>query len=313
MNYAGLQTPLAARLVTVASNSSLRMLYSWLYLTGETGEGLTVGGEVDQDESSVVTGSQADVGWIGPGVYNLKSGALALNQLFLGGAFGGQFNQYDGSCEVGLLQLYTNGAYNYYGGADYPTNIYFLGGTFFIRDGIRERPIETGNYVQTGGNNYAPVGFSHYSTPGSYTLSNGVSFIPNLPIQCGSYSQWGGSQTVTGMVFVNAYAGGPRIGPVIGGMGIYGGSFSCSGIYVAGHYDQSGGTNIVHGTITVDGVLGILHQEGGVLVDDDVVVNSAASYSGDEFRQCGGLHVINNQLTIDGLLGAGSGAPVCPP
>ena len=55
MNYAGLEVPLTTRLMTVASNSSVRMLYSALHLSGGLGEGLSIGGEFDQDVSSIVT------------------------------------------------------------------------------------------------------------------------------------------------------------------------------------------------------------------------------------------------------------------
>ncbi len=87
MDSAGLQTPLTTALLTVASNSTMSMSNSWLYLDG--GTGLSLGGEFDQDAQSLVTGQQADVGYIGPCVYNLKSGTFAESML-LGGPYDGQ-------------------------------------------------------------------------------------------------------------------------------------------------------------------------------------------------------------------------------
>lgn len=45
MNYAGLQTPLTTRFMTVGSNSAVTMLYSALYPKGNAGDGLSIGGE----------------------------------------------------------------------------------------------------------------------------------------------------------------------------------------------------------------------------------------------------------------------------
>jgi hypothetical protein len=230
MNNAGLQVPLYTRLLTVASNASMNLLNSSLYLDGGTGEGLSLGGEFDQDESSLVTGAQADIGWIGPGVYNLKSGKLALNQMWLGGPYNGQLNQYGGSAQIGLLHLYSGGAYNCYGGEQYLTNIYFYGGTVFIRGGIRYQPIEHGDYVQTGGTNYGPIGFNYYSY-GMFTLSNGVSCIPDLSLgQRGNYVQYGGRQTVTGLVTSSYDVGGFRSSPTVGAVSINGGIFEASSL-----------------------------------------------------------------------------------
>ncbi len=73
-NYAGLQSPLTVNSLTVASNAELRMLSSALRLNGPTGTGMSIGGEFNQEDSSLVIGNQIDIGYIGPGVYNLASG-----------------------------------------------------------------------------------------------------------------------------------------------------------------------------------------------------------------------------------------------
>src|SRR5262249_56986169 len=72
LNYTGVQTPLTVNSLTIASNSALTMLgSSALQLNGPTGVGMSIGGQFSQQDSSVVAGNQLDVGYIGPGVYNL--------------------------------------------------------------------------------------------------------------------------------------------------------------------------------------------------------------------------------------------------
>jgi hypothetical protein len=310
MNYAGLQVPLAARLLTVDSNSSMALLNSWLDLNGGNGEGLSVGGEFNQDLSSLVTGQQLDVGWIGPGTYNLKSGTLALNVMWLGGPYNGQFNQYAGSCRIGLLHL--SGAYNFYGGDEVPTNIYWIDGTFFIRGGIYPLPIRPGNYVQTGGTNYGPIIFD-FGTYGTYTHSNGVSFLSDLNLGAwGHYRQWDGTLSVTGQVTASYELGGFRSPAWVGSLILNGGLLSEDGMYLTGNYTQNGGTNRVRGEVTLDGGLSNLQLNGGLLADHDVTVNP--SYNSYELTQCGGVHIINDQLTVNGAAGSWAlhGVSLCP-
>jgi hypothetical protein len=221
--------------------------------------------------------------------------------MWLGGPYNGQLNQYGGSAQIGLLHLYSGGAYNCYGGEQYLTNIYFYGGTVFIRGGIRYQPIEPGDYVQTGGTNYGPIGFNYYSY-GMFTLSNGVSCIPDLSLgQRGNYVQYGGRQTVTGLVTSSYDVGGFRSSPTVGAVSINGGIFEASGMSLGGRYTQAGGTTTIHGEITIDGALARIQLNGGVLMDRDVIV--FPSYGNYELSQSGGLHIISNQLTINGAHG----------
>ena len=175
----------------------MTMLSSRLHLSGSIGDGLSIGGEFNQDESSLVTGPQADVGYIGPGVYNLNSGTLAIDQMWIGSQ--GAFNQYGGTNFTGLIHLEAGGSYNFYGGHFSAANIYFKGGTFFQRggalypsfwsngsglirwkymleDGINYGGFQIGFAVQLGGTNLGLLRIgAGYEDGGSYTLSNGVS------------------------------------------------------------------------------------------------------------------------------------------
>jgi hypothetical protein len=313
MNYAGLQTPLRTRFLTVASNSAMTMLYSALCLNGGTGDGMSIGGEFNQSESSVVAGQQMDVGYIGPGVYNLNSGTLTLTQMWIGGPYHGSFNQYGGTNRIGLLHLDYGGSYNFYGGEFATTNIYFTGGTFFQRGGVL-RPIyhwgEPWNYVlldgindagfgygigvQLGGTNLGPLGLGNQGY-GGYTLSNGVSMAELGIGGHGYFTEWAGSQTATGIVYVRWDYAGRGGGIVTGALQINGGMFSAGGLSIGGYYAQNGGTNIVRGLTILD-AYGSVSLNGGLLMGNDVTVN--ANYS--TFNHYGGIHVVTNQFTIVG-------------
>ena len=59
----------------------MTMLSSALVLDGPNGVGLQVGGELTQTDS-VVSGRQVNVGYIGPGIYNMESGILDVSNLW---------------------------------------------------------------------------------------------------------------------------------------------------------------------------------------------------------------------------------------
>jgi hypothetical protein len=290
------------------------MLYSALHLNGGGGDGLSIGGEFNQDISSLVTGQQADVGYIGPGVYNLNNGTLALKQMWIGGPHRGVFNQYGGTNFTGLIHLEHGGAYNFYGGHFGATNIYFTGGTFFQRggalypffwkngyirwkyvleEGINHTGFGFGSAVQLGGTNLGYI-FGYYGE-GSYTLSNGVSLGELRVGSKARFVQYGGSQTATGIVDVNWGITGRGGGISRGTLEINGGMFSAPGLSIGGYYNQHGGTNTINALTAVD-YYGSATLTGGLLMDDDVSVNTSYSL----FTQSGGVHIITNQLTIDG-------------
>lgn len=132
-----------------------------------------------------------DIGYIGPGVYILNGGLQTVTQIWIGGPYGGNFNQYGGTNRIELLHLDYGGSYNFYVGEFATTNIYFTGGTFYqrggvlrpiyhlsepwnyaLQDGINHGGFGFGSAVQLGGT-IGPIGLGNYRYD-SYTLSNGV-------------------------------------------------------------------------------------------------------------------------------------------
>src|SRR5204863_7000523 len=141
------QTPLTVNSLTIASNSALTMYGSALQLNGPNGSGMSIGGEFNQNDFSVVTGNQLDIGYIGPGVYNLNTGLLGVGHVWLGGPFGGIFNQSGGTNDVGIVHLGSGGIYNFRGD-DFLANVYFNGGTFLQQGGrLHGLTIFQGGYI----------------------------------------------------------------------------------------------------------------------------------------------------------------------
>jgi hypothetical protein len=327
LNYAGLPTPLTTKFLTIASNSAMTMLNSALNLNGNGGEGLKIGGEFNQNESSVVSGQQIEIGTIGPGVYNLNSGTLAVNHVFVGGSFGGVFNQNGGSNGAGIVHLDPGATYSLNDG-DFNATVYFndssgpsllrqKGGRInsalqiFNGDYLLEGGFNFGNIVapvsdgycmfcgsaavtQTGGTNFGSIQLGYWGN-GYYVLSNGTSSSESVSLGSqGFFYQFGGNQVISGVLSVN---GGAISGRSFG-WGAYtlnGGTLSTTGMILEGFYTQNGGTNIVAGDIQIVSSLSLsprLWITEGVLRAN----NTTASRG---IIQSGGLQVITNQLTID--------------
>ena len=261
LNYAGFQTPLSVQALTVGSNSAMTMLSSWLQLNGPNGVGMSVGGEFNQDDGSFVGGDQIDIGYIGPGVYNLYSGQLAVNHNFVGGPYGGVFNQTGGVNNNGIVHL--DGQYNLSAG-EFGAVVYFNGGTvrqsgglmhgfsafhgsYLLEDGINDGnlvlPINDGwcdkcggaSALQTGGTNYGSLDIGTWGG-GSYTLSNGVLRAPSLFVNGrGWFGQYGGSLSVTGGLSVTWDWFG-RGGMIPGFFGLSGGAMSCESMSLGATY-----------------------------------------------------------------------------
>lgn len=323
LNYAGSATPLTVKALTVASNSSVQLFSSALQINGPNGSGMAVGGSVEQNDS-VVAGNQVNVGYTGLGVYNFNSGYFTVSQLWLGGGNNpGVFNQNGGTNGYGITHL-DGGTYVLSNGW-YGATIYFDGGGFIQRGGTLadDLTLFRGGYVlaggvhvgsatiplatftegnagmlQTGGTNYGSFDIGSQG-PGSYTVSNGVSYATNLSIgHGGTYDQYGGMQIVSGAITTDEqqvnweeYEG--------GSFNLYGGQVSASGIFSRGYYTQTGGTNWVSGDVTV-GVAenSLMYLTGGVLSANNV--NVATSYTGGVFVRPGGTLIVTNTLSVRG-------------
>jgi hypothetical protein len=145
LNYSGFQTPLIVRSLSIDGNSAMTMLSSALCLTN--GAGLQLGGEFDQTDSTV-SGNQIIVGDIGPGIYNLNSGILAISNLRVDGP--GSFTQLDGTMVAGTVGIYSTPVYLKGGGGEMlDANFALKGGTLTCSN------MEVwGGYHQTGGTNF---------------------------------------------------------------------------------------------------------------------------------------------------------------
>jgi hypothetical protein len=290
LNFAGTNTPLTVEYVTVASNSALTLLSSALFLDGPNGAGMQLGGVFNQNDS-VVSGQQVNIGYIGPGVYNFNSGILSISNLWVGAPFAGVVHQNGGTNRT-LLTVVEGAEYDLNDGY-FNSMIYFVNtGTFRQRGGIMDVPltIASGHYaleggvhlgaitvpsptgaggygggdvVQTGGANVGNMDVGQ-NGGGSYTLSNGLCsgrlFIHNM----GYYTQWNGT-LIGGDVIIDGgpvyeKGGGGRL--LMGGFALYGGTASCSSMIASGNYDQRNATNNVAGTLTVFGEFGRFSSDG---------------------------------------------------
>jgi len=290
MNFAGTSNPLTVRSMTVASNSAVTMLSSALLLNGPDGVGLQLGGEFDQNDS-IVSGSQVNVGYIGPGIYNLNSGLFAITNLWVGRTYGGLFNQNGGTNSMGTTHV-EGGEYvlndGYFEGAVYFTD----GGTFRQRGGTLDSSlsVDYGNYILEGGTHI-----------GEISLPNNSGFN-----EVASYAQWDGLQT-GGPITVSSEDVSTKGGggyPVRGYFSLYGGTVSCSELDVSGAYDQTGGTNYVSGLIYIYNTSrsSSFQNQGRICANNLLIDGGAVSI--------GGSVVITNEIRIDagfpsGYLGSG--------
>jgi hypothetical protein len=333
LNYAGFDRPLTVNYsLTIGGGAAMAMHSSALQLAGPPGVGLSIGGEFNQNDSSQVSGNQADVGWAGPGVYNLNSGLINLQHLFVGGPNQGVFNQNGGSNAPGIVHFENGGTYNLRDG-DFNGATYTSDGAVFRQDGGRVHSIlefHGGQYVLNGGVNYggvrAPV-YGNYARGyasviqnggtvfgritvggeveggGSYTLSNGVISAESIAVgMLGDFRQLGGSITTPGIITVR-YGSYHRTDMRDAYFGLTAGFLSSGGIdIVRSGFGQSGGTNQVAGSLVLsEGYFGstTYSLSGGVLITENTAVSNITSGG---FFQSGGTHRVANRLSV------GSGA-----
>lgn len=319
LNFSGMQVPLAVKTLSVSSNSAMSLLSSALQINGPSEGGMTVGGQFDQNDSTV-EGNQINVGYIGPGIYSLNSGFLGVNYLWVGGPFNGTFHQNGGTNATSTTHLdggeyvlndgsfagqiyFNNGTFRQQGGI-LQTNVYIFQGNYVHSGGILEGDIivpgtdgfssGAGTVLQTGGTNYGSIYVGSYGL-GYYTLSNGVSAGVNLTVDYnGNFIQWGGMQTNSALNIVER-----QVDPytyMFGQCFLNGGLLAAPYETVDGHYTQTGGTNLVD-TIATGGTHGAISQSGGRL--DAQTIELSPSFVGGAFLT-GGTMVASDQLLLEG-------------
>jgi hypothetical protein len=324
LNYAGSATPLTVKSLTISSNSAVQMFSSALQINGPNGSGAMIGGQLDQNDS-VVTGNQVNVGYIGRGIYNFNSGYFTVSNLWLGGGINaGVLNQNGGTNGYGITHL-DGGTYvlsnGWFAAAIYfdqwgqflqhggllSSDLTMFNGTYVLAGGVHqgwtEVPAPNGfsqgmaAVVQTGGTNSGAVEIGAYGS-GSYTLSNGLCAASGLSVgPAGIYSQWDGNLQVGGLISV----GEQQVAMYsfsAGQFNLNGGEVSSSGLSLQGFYSQSGGTNCTAGDITMNNVESSLSLSGGLLEADSLDAN--AGWQGGIFLT-GGTLIVTNNLAIGGI------------
>jgi hypothetical protein len=319
----------------VNSNSAVTVLSSALQVrnTNQFGSFIgefSIGGNFTEDVSSQVTAGFMNLGDIGPGVFVLTNNS-ALTAYTENIDTQGVFNQQGGTnttAGLGLAGQYNmiggffgseidlrGGTFNQTGGAVSATLLY-TEGFYVLAGGTLTSPylnlpdppgpvgVRTGSFLQTGGTNLTGSitdgELTSYSIgAGSYVLSNGVLYASGMVFigPPGGFSQWGGLETnagfnVAGMLdeFYNPEPSAAVLG---------GGTMLSSSILVnTGTFTQSGGTNLVAGTVTINsGAESICQLNGGMLGEQNATVSASA---GGGFFQTGGVHVVTNTLAVNG-------------
>ena len=157
LNYAGYDFPLSVFSLQINGNSEMTALASRVAVA----DVLSVGGNLNQGASALISARQLQLGNVGPGTYNFTNGTLLVNELaVIGGSFPGGFTQFGGTNFTGSVQFFQGGLYELYGGDLTTSNIIYRSGNSF-----------SGNFKQHGGT----VNAGQISvTRGSYSLDGGT-------------------------------------------------------------------------------------------------------------------------------------------
>jgi len=284
LNYAGTQNPLRVNALTVASNSSVVLLSSALIVNDPGSSTFSIGGTFNHGAYSSVTATQLDIGYIGPGVYNLTNGFLTTSMEYVGGGFPAVLNQENGLHSASILQInpgaefYLRGGW-FSGGLD-------VRGTVYQTNGTNSSPsldLNGGKYILNGGMITGIVtvaGSTSTFTPTGLTQNGGIIKAPIAVNPTGN----------NGTYILN---GGIHSGGITAG--IWSGPGSRSGAIL-----QTGGTHL--GNVTLGGGVdfhfgnrGSYTMSNGVFIADAMVLNSFGTFS-----QWNGSNAISGAITITG-------------
>ena len=335
LNYSGFQTPLTVNALRVGSSAGVTLVSSWIQFS-PGGAGLSVGGEFNQNLAATVTGSQLDVGYIGPGIYYLRSGLLDVDHIWIGTAYAGRFLQSGGTNSSGIVHL--DGSTYELSGGDFSANVYFnssatfrqtggragslslFNGTYALENGLKEGnlavPVSDGycfncgsaSAIQSGGTNRGNVQVGGQGG-GSYALWNGAIDCGTVRVTgWGSFQQHGGTIRLTNSLTVDELTWN-RGEYYSGSFALNSGLLSAASITIRGGYTQAGGTNS-NGGLTMAGARASFTLNGGLCTSANVSITP--SWIGG-FYVHGGLLRITNQLTLGGSTLAGwQGINVAP-
>jgi hypothetical protein len=250
LNYAGLQTALETRFLTIDSNSVFLTLASALRGV----ERFWVDGTVNHGAMSEVRATNVSVGIYHGGVYNLSNGVLSVSNLQIGASvpLGAAFNQEGGSNRIDLLQIW-NGTY-FLNNGDLQLGTTTIGGTDAL-------------FYQSGGQASAAavtLGLTGTGYNGTYLLAGGFLNVAQLTIGTQLYAYYRGDG------YFEQTGGSNRVGILrVGDFGSHEPDYVHSG-----RYDLRGGLLVTSNAMIGAGLPG-LYQTGG-----DHVVNGALTVRG---------------------------------
>jgi len=278
-------------------------------------------GSYNLTNGTLLVTDSGKIGGMFPGYFNQFGGTNFAHTIQL---FSGEYDLYDGTLATSDI-VYRTGygaiGFNQYGGVVKPDSLHATSGGYVLAGGNFACPqvllpgvtsnrdvANSAGFLQTGGTNqsgwidignYRPP-FANASAFGNYTLSNGVLITSTVSIgPYGSFAQWGGSHTSTGISL-----GGDTVyfgAPGYASYALSGGNLSVGNLALSlAYFSQGGGTNRVAGELRLGspGLYGSSYNLGaGLLVTSNTTVTTS-SYSGSGFTQTGGTHFVSNLLTV---------------
>ncbi|HEX4264364.1 MAG TPA: hypothetical protein VH597_08490 [Verrucomicrobiae bacterium] len=306
LNYAGINNPLSANSLTVASNSAVMMNGSALQVSNL----ITVNGTFTEDMFSVVTNLSLDVETIGAGGFNLNSGLLISGfGEDIGLKFPSTFVQAGGTNHAVGVRVYPNSEYDLNGGLLDGVIILRPQATFRQQGGVVDNSTNSanltsvdGNFLQSGGMFIGPTNSGMY-LPGYFFLHQGTA--------SGSALQTGGTNVQNNLNLGNQTAAenqdNGQAPPYGGTYTLSNGVVVTSGTIVAanGTMEQAGGTHIVNGTLNLQGSLyyafsvinettpAVYRLDGGTLSAQEELVGVAANFS-----QAGGTNHVADTISF---------------
>ena len=245
----------------------------------------------------------------GSGTYNFSGGSLSVSGYeIVGNSGSGAFTQSGGTHTVAqILALGLNpgasGTYNLSGGS-----LYAVWGEAVGYEGY-------GAFTQSGGTNSVGELFVGENSPGSYSLGGGSLQVINYGEAIGdgggsgSFTQSGGSHTVTGGlwvgsdVFVSGIAGTGSYKLSVGSLSVAGGEYIGDSSLSSGSFTQSGGSHTVTGGLYLGSDYmetgfpgtGSYNLIGGSLSADSEYIGNPGSGS---FTQSGGTNTASGGIGL---------------
>jgi hypothetical protein len=265
--------------------------------------------------NGILSAGVEEIGFTGPGTFTQSGGTNTVSgTLYVGGGvdtdnypLGGTgsyalsgtgailnaTNEYVGFIATGTAPM-TGGTFTQTGGTNTISGALYIGGG-----------IDSQGYATSGTGSYSLSGDgSQLSAATEYVGYSGSAISGQFN---GSFDQTGGSNTVSGTLYIGQdYMGYQNFGATgsysLSGTGSLSAENEIIGNTSSGSFVQNGGTNTIGGTLTLGqgdtGTTANYSLQGGSLA----AANEDLAYGGatDNFTQSGGTNTVSQQLTIEG-------------